>query len=179
MAGFEQPVLKYVKPQKTTDGDFDFTEVDDMLSRDYVQGSVIQMVRNINPVGTSAQQVRLTDGTDLLNINSDGSLNVGTANSVAANATQANNNTQTIFTAGAGGARIYGIQLSAQGGNIAPVYIAINGVRSLQIIPSTQTSSCSSDFGNNYVELAAGQTVTVVSTVAGNYGSGSCYYKNL
>ena len=76
MVGFEKPVEKYVKPQKTTSGDFDFTEVDDMLSRDYVQGSIIQMVRNITPVGTSAQQVIPTDGTDLLAINSDGSINV-------------------------------------------------------------------------------------------------------
>lgn len=78
MVGFEQPVAKYVKPQKTTSGDFDFTEVDDMLSRDYVQGSIIQMVRNITPVGTSAQQVIPTDGTDILAINTDGSINSNT-----------------------------------------------------------------------------------------------------
>lgn len=66
---------KYASPSRDSDGNFDFTEPDRLLSRDYTQGSVIMPVRNITPTGSSAQQVIITDGTDLISINSDGSLN--------------------------------------------------------------------------------------------------------
>lgn len=127
---------------------------------------------------TSSSSVQINDGTDTLAINTDGSL-IGVACSVAANTTQANNNTQTIFTAGANGARVYAVQISTTGSNIAPSYISINGVRSIQVVAGTVNNSASLNFGQNYVSLAAGQTITITSTIAGNYASGSALVKDL
>jgi hypothetical protein len=67
------------KPTKNSDGNFDFALVDLKLARNYTQGSKIVPVRLITPVGQSAQEFKLTDGTDLLAINSDGSINVSTS----------------------------------------------------------------------------------------------------
>lgn len=180
MARFSQDIEEtFVSPSRDSSGNFDFTEVDIQNGRNYVQSNKITPVRVITPAGTSAQQFKLTDGTDTLNVESNGSIQQGVGLVCSANATQANNNTQTIYTAPAGGARVHSLQLSVTGGNIAPVYISVNGVRCLQIIPTTQTSSCNVDLGDNYLSLTSGQTVTVTSTVAGNYGSGSCYVREL
>jgi hypothetical protein len=75
MAQFEeQPIERWVKPTRTTGDQFDFTEPDNLLARDYIQGNKIQLVRNITPSGTSSQTVILTDGTDNVIINADGSV---------------------------------------------------------------------------------------------------------
>lgn len=76
MTVFEStPIETFVKPMKDENGSFDFTEVDRAQARNYIQGSKIQMVRVITPAGTSAQEVKITDGVETLLINSDGSIN--------------------------------------------------------------------------------------------------------
>lgn len=66
----------FYKPAVTTDGGFDFTQVDSILARDYKQSNIIQLTRNINPSGSSAQQVKITDGTDTALVDGSGSLQV-------------------------------------------------------------------------------------------------------
>lgn len=70
------PPQFFVAPAKRVDGNFDFDECDNLLSRDYVQSNQIQPVRIIQTVGASAQEVKITDGSDTLAINGDGSINV-------------------------------------------------------------------------------------------------------
>lgn len=76
MAGFTDIDRKYIKPEVKTTGGFDFTECDRLLARDYAQGSEILPVRLIQTSGESASEVKITDGTDTMAVNADGSINI-------------------------------------------------------------------------------------------------------
>jgi hypothetical protein len=95
---------QFIKPKVTTDGSFDFSDIDVLMSRDYKQSNIIQLVRTIAPAGTSANQVKITDGTEMLLINADGSINTKEAvrTYVSGSNTISSNSTVTLRTVGAG-----------------------------------------------------------------------------
>lgn len=127
-----------------------------------------------------AQFTKLTDGTDTLLINTDGSLPLSTCST--ANANRGSNGTTTILTAGANGAVIYGINLGITADATGGSCILVNG------IPMTTLNA-----GASYVVQGAGNSrfnpgilITVGQIVAicvwgWSVGTfyGSCQYKQL
>lgn len=92
----EFPQQRFVKPSRDSSNNFDFELVDDSLARDYTQGNIIQPVRVITTAGQSSQQVKVTNGTNILNVNADGSINVaGSGTAVKAQWVNTNNTTRT------------------------------------------------------------------------------------
>jgi hypothetical protein len=133
-----------------------------------------------------SNQVKITDGTDTLLVNTDGSLNTsGQALSAAVNATLAQNNTQTIYTCPANTVtRIYNLSLSTStvASSTAAVSLIVNAVTVLKHYGYTAASQFTThnsdlDLGNNYLTLTAGQTVTITSAGAQTAGYGSILYK--
>lgn len=171
---------RFEKPTKNSNGDFDFGLVDLKLARHYTQGSTIIPVRNITPVGASAPETKITDGTTIMGFETDGTLK-GISLTGATNATVANNNTQTIFTAGASGARIRTISLNAVCQTVAATATAeiqVNGVTVLKQIftPTTTGQNVSINLGTNYLPLSNGQSVTVISSTTQVWAYGSITY---
>jgi len=127
---------------------------------------------------SSASDVGITDGTDTLAINTDGSLIQGNNCLIAGNTTVASNNTQTVYTAPAGGAKVFGINLSCLSGGTPGCYITIAGMRAMHCIGGGAglVSNNSHSFGENYISLTSGQTVTVTAP-ASQYAWASVLYK--
>lgn len=171
MAGFTNPSDKYVQPQRNPSLEFDFTEVDSLLAREYTQGSVITPVRVITTAGNSAQQVKITDGTDIAQVTSSGDLRTENekALSFAINGTVAQNNTQTVLTAGASGAKVYSVTVSyfVQTGANNELTVTIAGATFHKCINRSVASNYTQNFhielSGNYIQLTNGQTVTITS----------------
>ena len=166
---------KYIKPSVTTDGSFDFDPVDQLMSRDYKQSNIIQLVRTIAPAGSSANQVKITDGTDMLLINSDGSLNFKGLSLLGLNGNKTGSGTTTLGTVPVGKSwRIYGFTL-ASGNSADLMTLNLGAVASFALPLNTGANSICRDFGNNYIEIPAGATVTLVNT-GGGYSTASIQY---
>lgn len=131
---------------------------------------------NFFPLST-ADRVRITDGTDTALIDTNGNLQVSNpelALSSASNSTSATNNTQTLYTVPANKkAYILALQLSANMGSVASsdtALLKLNGNTALVcFINSTTTAFNTSNTSLNFPFktcpiLTAGQTVTLTTT---------------
>ena len=172
MAQFEDnPQDRWAKPRRTTDDQFDFEEVDNLLSRDYVQNNKIQLVRNITPSGVSSQTVKITDGTDITLVNPDGTLSVSdkTKTPISGTANITTNTTTVLITAGAGKTfYLAGINHCGAGGSTDA---ALLSYRNNTTAFCNAAVAASAQCGNGCISglspltaVAAGQNLDVVTT---------------
>lgn len=170
----EYPTTKWIKPTRDSNNNFDFSPCDEQLARDYVQGSIIQPVRVMASAGASAPETKITDGTDTLLINSDGTLNIQIVEKelTPLYATSTATETKTIGTVPAGKVwKVYALQLASRwdvltGTGGINTNLSLQGVVCLSAPLNSYNAQgmaiCSSQisFGNNYIKLTAGQTAT-------------------
>lgn len=168
-----EPIETWVKPMKDNSGNFDFTEVDRAQSRNYTQGSKIQMVRVITPAGTSAQEFKLTNGTNLLNIFSDGSLDFETyllrsGTQIIRNDNSAAAGTRTLYTVTAGKTLyVRSAYITNQPANNSLVQLTTDADGTSRVFLGSQTSSgAGTSQGSNtfsgWLKIPAGKLVQVI-----------------
>lgn len=162
---------KYIKPSVTTDGSFDFDPVDQLMSRDYKQSNIIQLVRTIAPAGTSANQVKITDGTDLVLVNPDGSMSVQdkTKNPISGTANITTNTTTALRTAGAGKTfYLAGLNHCGAGGSTDAALLSYRNNTTafcnVSVAASAQSGNGCISGLSPLTAVAAGQNLDVVTT---------------
>jgi hypothetical protein len=182
MAQFEDnPQDRWAKPRRTTDDQFDFEEVDNLLSRDYVQNNKIQLVRNITPSGVSSQTVKITDGVDIMLVNPDGSINVSAAPSAKsstqftglASVTKTTAGGGTVYTVPAGKIAII-VSAGASGGVSAVdsnVLAVVGGVN--RYVVWNKSTALESTVWSGEIKLSAGDTIYMT----GSSGCWASYYE--
>lgn len=184
----EAPTQRWVKPTRDTSNNFDFTPCDENLARDYVQGSIITPVRILASAGASAPETKITDGTDTLLVNSDGSVNT---TSVEKEMQRAVFDAQNQTAATAFGTvpankiwKIYGWNHSAHNSASAAVRGAVilaNGISLSRLelnAPNAtgQGVANANNFDEKYIKLTAGQTLQHQVTNATVIHSGVVFY---
>jgi len=149
----------------------------------------VAVVAQVNTSNT-ASYMRITDGTDTVAVSSAGSLYVEVAKSLS-RLTGVNNNASTPTTLGTVPAlkkwRIYGATMSVCGGNATgnvKESVLQAASTDLMSLYTYTTATVYAQVANNccyngYVEIAATQTVTLLSADSGLWATATVYYEEV